>query len=253
MASHHLKKFDRNDQGRDFVVGDLHGSITKFNSLLEVIGFDKTKDRMFSVGDLADRGENSVACCMLLKEDWFFAVRGNHEQMLVNSVNTDLSDRIRDMWSGNFIMNGGKWWVELFSEDESKAIEIAAMFDSLPVFIEVDVGNERKVGIVHAEIQTFNWKEAIDEFNEMDFIDPDNSELWGRKIIRFVKENPGEIDNIGVEGIHAVVVGHTPVAQSFSIGNIIYADTKAYAPEGVLTCVEINGPEFKVYVSKPTE
>ena len=48
---------------------------------MELIGFDKTKDRMFSVGDLPDRGIDSYGTLQLLNESWFYPVLGNHEQM----------------------------------------------------------------------------------------------------------------------------------------------------------------------------
>jgi len=72
-----------NKLGRDFVVGDIHGHIDLFHEELSREGFDPIKDRVFSVGDLIDRGPDSLACLDLLNEPWFHAVRGNHEQMMI--------------------------------------------------------------------------------------------------------------------------------------------------------------------------
>lgn len=51
-----------NQNGRDFVVGDIHGHFAMLNELMEVVAFDRNVDRLFAVGDLIDRGPNSVRC-----------------------------------------------------------------------------------------------------------------------------------------------------------------------------------------------
>ena len=79
-----LKTFEANTSGRDFVVGDLHGSYSAFQNLLKGLDFDKTVDRMFSVGDLVDRGPDSVSCLSLIQEPWFNAVLANHEVAMIS-------------------------------------------------------------------------------------------------------------------------------------------------------------------------
>src|SRR3546814_7017992 len=78
------QRMPANTVGRDFIVGDMHGCLDLFQAQLDRIGFDPTKDRIFSVGDLADRGPDSMGCLRLLREPWFHAVRGNHEDMLLD-------------------------------------------------------------------------------------------------------------------------------------------------------------------------
>ncbi|WP_261986408.1 metallophosphoesterase, partial [Enterococcus faecium] len=51
-----VKHFGPNSIGRDFAVGDIHGCFSRLNSALNTIEFDPSKDRLFSVGDLVDRG-----------------------------------------------------------------------------------------------------------------------------------------------------------------------------------------------------
>ena len=69
-----------------FLVGDLHGEITKLNDKLVGVGFDKQQDLLVSVGDLVDRGEGIIACLNLVYEDWFTCVKGNHEELMISSV-----------------------------------------------------------------------------------------------------------------------------------------------------------------------
>lgn len=49
-----LQRFARNDDGRDWAVGDIHGCFTELQQGLDGIGFDATVDRLFSVGDLVE-------------------------------------------------------------------------------------------------------------------------------------------------------------------------------------------------------
>ncbi len=73
-----------NSAGRDLIVGDLHGHRALFELELERIAFDPSRDRVLSVGDLIDRGPDSLETLALIDEPWFHAVLGNHELMLLN-------------------------------------------------------------------------------------------------------------------------------------------------------------------------
>ncbi|MGC9207998.1 MULTISPECIES: metallophosphoesterase [Acidithiobacillus] len=76
-----------NLQGRDFIVGDLHGHPDVLYRLMDQVGFDVDTDRLFSVGDLVDRGPNSAAALDLLDAPWFYPVLGNHDAMLLATLN----------------------------------------------------------------------------------------------------------------------------------------------------------------------
>jgi len=78
-----LRILPANLQGRDFIVGDLHGMAGPLRRALAHVAFDTAADRLFSVGDLVDRGPESMACLRLLRQPWFHAVLGNHERMLL--------------------------------------------------------------------------------------------------------------------------------------------------------------------------
>ena len=56
------------------------------------------------MGDLIDRGPQSADCLGLLRCRWFRAVRGNHEQMALEALE---SGNMR-LWQ----MNGGDWYVK---------------------------------------------------------------------------------------------------------------------------------------------
>ena len=49
---------ERNRRGRDFVVGDIHGHFETMRHALAELKIDE-RDRVFSLGDLVDRGPDS--------------------------------------------------------------------------------------------------------------------------------------------------------------------------------------------------
>src|SRR5688572_28889490 len=122
-----------NSHGRDFVVGDLHGCRKEFFDLLEQADFDKTRDRMFSVGDLVDRGPDSLGCLELLCEPWFHAVMGNHERMMLDALRGDADG---ELW----MMNGGEWAAGLSIDEHQLLRDILDLVENLPIAIVVGEG-----------------------------------------------------------------------------------------------------------------
>lgn len=45
---------------RTIIVGDIHGCIDELNELIKTISYDKKTDRLILLGDLIDRGPDSV-------------------------------------------------------------------------------------------------------------------------------------------------------------------------------------------------
>jgi serine/threonine protein phosphatase 1 len=216
-----IKHFPINKVGNDYVVGDLHGCFTILQTGLNEINFDVNKDRLFSVGDLVDRGPESEESLDWLAKPWFHPVRGNHEQLAIDCAN-DIYD------PHNYNANGGAWFMEL-SPDRKKVY--AKAFSWLPIAIEVDTA-EGMVGIIHAEFPFKSWSDldiALKGPNSESFI---MQCIWGRdRINRWGKSI--------VEGIKEIIVGHTVVKESIYLGNVRYIDTGAVFGK-YLTIIRIN-------------
>jgi serine/threonine protein phosphatase 1 len=208
-----MQKFERNRVGLDYVVGDIHGCFDRLRIALDQVGFDKSKDRLFSVGDLVDRGPASLDAMDWLDQPWFFAVRGNHEQMAINFEKGHNH-------AFQYERNGGRWFINL---DAQSQFRIAQRFNELPYAIEVDTPNGT-FGIVHAEVPGNNWLRLRDPGKEEQEI-----ALWERD--RYMDD-----DQSLVEGIDRVYVGHTPVKRPVQLGNVFYIDTGAVFG-GALTIV----------------
>src|ERR1700761_989115 len=78
-----VQRYPRNDLGRDFVVGDVHGCFKRLRAELEARHFDPRRDRLFAVGDLVDRGPESEQVLEVVERYGIRSVRGNHEDAIV--------------------------------------------------------------------------------------------------------------------------------------------------------------------------
>jgi len=202
-----IRHFTRNGAGRDLVVGDVHGNFSKLRAALDAIKFNPAVDRLFSVGDLVDRGPESEDALDWLAQPWFHAVRGNHEQMAIDFA-------LGMLPNDHYVRNGGGWNV---SNPAPARRQFADAFEALPIAIEVETSNGL-VGIVHADCPFPRWQDieaALSGPNAESF---ESVMLWSRD--RFDHERRDT-----VEGVRAVVVGHTPLERCSSLGNTIYIDT----------------------------
>ena len=174
---------------------------------MDAVSFNEAKDRIFSVGDLVDRGQKSSEALEWIRKPWFHAVRGNHEQMCI--------DAARGIADGALhAVNGGLWFYSDLSEEQRQ--EFAEEFERLPIAIEIETGRGL-VGIVHAEGPGAEWSAFRSMSAELALL----RTLWGRDVIR------GRVPFSGVSGVVDVYVGHTPVADELVMGNVHYIDTGA--------------------------
>lgn len=199
------KIFERNWAGIDFIVGDIHGCFEQLNKILNRKQFDPKVDRVFSVGDLVDRGSQSELSLEYISKPWFHPVLGNHEKMAIMYFHGLINEDI-------YIYNGGEWFVKL---DQIKQYEFVQAFQELPYLIEVS-STRGKVGIVHAECPLDDWEElkhCEDESIKQKCI-------WGRDVVR------GEADG-NVRNVDIIFSGHTVVNKPVMVGNHCFIDTGA--------------------------
>jgi len=211
-----VKRFAVNTAGRDFAVGDIHGHFTRLQAALDAAGFDPAIDRLFSVGDLVDRGPESLDVDeWVLRKPWFHAVRGNHEQMTVDS---HAAGRTSDQCGMHFI-NGGQWFYGLSSVEQGC---YASILQDLPLVIEVETARGL-IGIVHADVPRGSWAEMIAALDGPAAEAEHTAAMlqWSRK--RITEENHG-----GVSGVRAVIVGHTPLRRPAILGNVYHIDTAGW-------------------------
>lgn len=217
----------RNTCGRDFVVGDLHGMFAVLERLLEAIHFEPAQDRLFSVGDLVDRGPDSPRALAYLDKPWFHAIRGNHEDILVKHCEAPDDHALYEQW----MRNGGSWW-----KDTTATVrrQLYHQLSRLPLAMEVDT-QRGLVGIVHADLPAeHDWPAFVAALKGGDG-QAILTALWSRqraKLWRIAARVPGVKD---------IYCGHTMVKTPRSAGNVHYIDTGACHPAfGQLTAVNLN-------------
>ncbi|MDO8954296.1 MAG: symmetrical bis(5'-nucleosyl)-tetraphosphatase [Gammaproteobacteria bacterium] len=68
-----------------YAIGDIQGCYIEFSELLEKIAFDPTKDQLWLVGDLVNRGPQSLQTLRLIRElgDSVISILGNHDLHLL--------------------------------------------------------------------------------------------------------------------------------------------------------------------------
>lgn len=199
-------RFEKNLLGKDYVVGDIHGCFSKLQAALDETGFNPEVDRLFSTGDLVDRGPESELAQEWLAKPWFHAVRGNHEEMAI-----EFAQGYLDAYSLSY--NGGAWLIAL---TQPERMYFADLFETLPLVIEVET-DSGKVGIIHAETPYAEWDYFV---NNVERCDVKNACIWGRERFHHKEDNP-------VTGVDRVFVGHTPTKQPLQLANIRYIDTGA--------------------------
>lgn len=207
-----IKKFDKNTEGRDFFVGDLHGCVELLEGELARIEFDYEKDRLFSVGDLVDRGPDNVGTLKLLTEPWFHAVIGNHEVMMVEHFQGAQTN-----WQHSY----GKW-INEEDYDPGEVFSLIALAEDLPLGIEVDT-DIGKIGIVHAEVPGLDWSRVANAvWTELTWGIKNDFDLsiWCRDVVLNGTTVP-------VDGIDVVIHGHTPM-KPHARGNRVYIDVGTF-------------------------
>lgn len=212
-----FKRYEFNATGKDYAVGDIHGCFSALQSELDRIKFDESKDRLFSVGDLVDRGPESDQALDWIEKPWFHPVRGNHDDYVVRHKTCDID---------NWIYNGGIWFQSLFDCEKQ---EFADAFSMLPHAIEVDT-KFGAIGIVHADPVVKDWSD-IESFCNLRR--QAERVMWSRD--RWEKR-----DSSGVSGISFVIVGHTPAQDLTALGNVIHIDTAGWHRSGRFTILDIN-------------
>ena len=92
------------DGHRLYVVGDVHGHLATFRALLHRLNLTP-EDRVVCLGDMIDRGPDSAGLVDLLRSHpQVICLKGNHEQMAVQSVQMDGTFEAWQPW----MKRGGK-------------------------------------------------------------------------------------------------------------------------------------------------
>jgi serine/threonine protein phosphatase 1 len=258
---HHLNPIvgylTENKEGRDFVVGDIHGMTSLLGKILKHVEFDKTKDRLISVGDLVDRGTDNFGALKLLDQPWFHAVLGNHEDLARYSMLLALKQQgldpeeyrkvdYQDLAEQKFlhIRNGGDW-INQPEFTNAFCLEYIRKISAMPLILVVGKDAPHRYHVVHSEILSWDGKLVTNEYidnlqHEADNVYGTQNFFWGRNM--FGNPNMYTAITTGVIGkpshprwqdfqsvdLAWTYCGHTPKDLPMIVGRQINLDTCAF-------------------------
>lgn len=217
----YVKHLPLNENGRDFVVGDLHGCKDQLFQALDHLKFDQSRDRVISVGDLVDRGPKSFETAELIYQPWFHCVRGNHEDMFIRAHLPTAQYDDSHLYNRHY----GAWTYQ-HSQDRLNALAID--LDALPFVIVVGKGTTNRYNVVHAELIQQGKGVSDHDVDNWTFDEEIlHSALWGRMLIGYESLRPpfsGGSYVADQTGLSTTFVGHTTLISLARIQNQVYLD-----------------------------
>ena len=147
-----------------YAIGDVQGCAGALRRLMDVVGFERARDRLWFVGDLVNRGPDSLATLRLVKElgDTAVAVLGNHDFHLlalaagqVKKHRSDTLDAVLDAPDRNDLLT----WLRqrpLLHVQDGWAMVHAGLLPQWSIATA-----QRLAGEVEAALRGENWREFL--------------------------------------------------------------------------------------------
>lgn len=174
---------------KTYVIGDIHGELDKFLSVLEQCNFDYENDRLISMGDLCDRGMKSREVVNeIIKMKHKVCIRGNHDAWFQEFLETG---RGYDMW----LRQGGYETLESYKEHPEDYGPHRDFYEAQKNFFV-----ENNICYVHGG---FDVTRYIDE--------QDSNELyWDRELVEKMMCCGKDIKLKHKDNFDLIFIGHTP-------------------------------------------
>lgn len=153
----HIVKPPSMTKNRRIVIGDVHGHYDTLIALLDAVS-PTSKDEIYFLGDLIDRGPKSAQVVDLVMRNNFYCLRGNHEEMLLDVVGTgEVSVDLYQSW----LYSGGHATVD--SYDSKIPQEHIDWIKGLPLYLDlgdywlVHAGVDPNVPLAQQNAEQFCW------------------------------------------------------------------------------------------------
>ena len=237
MPSARVPTFTANTDGRDFVVGDVHGCFRTLERALGELQFDPARDRLFGVGDLVNRGPHSNEAVDWLEQRFTAVTLGNHDRAALSWFEAKLrgSRKTNDDWKDALDPSDYPRWRTALSQMP------------LALTVETPYG---PVGVIHAEALEADWGRTVALLEAGSETDTDNALLGFEQYtpaIRRMKSQP-------VQGLRALVSGHFVVEEVKVTANRWKLDTGAgFEDRNQLSLLEINAPQLEAMTFEVAE
>lgn len=244
-------RYPRNERGRDFIVGDIHGCLGDLVQAMADVSFDPERDRLFSVGDLIDRGPESLGVLELAQEPWFHAVAGNHEEVAREALEMIVEASaggglcLPDEALRRIQLMGSEWLLNEIRRAPTGAdlFRVGRLLFSTkdwPLAIEIDTP-AGSVGIVHADPSNADWR-VVETLLTMGETPPmsANALVWGKGCLKRALAGNAAPSDMYCRGLWRLYSGHTPVgSRPIEYGNRVWIDSGAIHGIGQISLLEV--------------
>ena len=234
----------------DYVISDIHGAMDLWHKLVGTIDFKLTKkseeyfdDRLFVLGDIIDKGPDSVLLLFeLSRYSNVFAIAGNHEldflkvyEITQKKHATAEEIRFYDLYTAN---GGFKTLSDFFKLSNEKRNYILGYLRSLPLYYRVNTHNHKYI-LVHAGLGNFKSTKPMSHYTA--------DELTRYRVV----------DDEYLFRYKKVVCGHTPTLKKDNTpaevaykGSYICIDCGCSFPlrGGRLACLRLDDPMNPIYI-----
>jgi serine/threonine protein phosphatase 1 len=197
------------------VIGDVHGCYHTLKELVDKIKNKYPNIKIFCVGDLVDRGNNSFEVIEYVIAEKIHYTLGNHDYMFYSNMRDPFS-----LMAKSWNYNGAETTLTSYKDKLDKMDEHLDTIISAPLFYNLDDCFISHAGISKSIIDKLPQNFLSDDSNLTEVLSNDlfnqNSIIWAR----------GDLLNIG----KLQVVGHTHRKEVFfdKVSNALYIDTTAY-------------------------
>ena len=197
---------------------------------LSELRFDSRRDRLFGVGDLVNRGPHSEDALSWLEDRFHVVTLGNHERP------------IRDWFRAKVLgsRERAQGWLRKVNRADYERWYAALANIPLAVTIETTYG---AVGVIHAQVPDPNLDRTLD------MLSTGSRGVADIAVLGFETEDEEALARARpVEGLRALVHGHSPVKEVETTLNRWDIDTGAGHPAlNRLTLIVVNEPELRTW------
>lgn len=177
----------RQREPRVWCTSDVHGCYEEFKRLIAAIGLTSS-DTLYVIGDCVNKGPNSRGVIRhIMQRNNIFALRGNHEQLMLNAYRNEAS---ADFW----LRSGGIETLNSFGLDPDNIHRIPRMYinwlNTLPYFKQLTVEGKQFV-LSHAGVDLSSKNPYKTSPKNLSYI------LWNRTVRNKSRDT-------------TLVIGHTP-------------------------------------------
>ena len=142
---------------KTLVIGDIHGCLSTLQALIAKAG---PVEQIISVGDLIDRGPDSLGVVKYCIDNNIQVCLGNHEFMALEAISKyigpDYPYKRMDLLDSDWFANGGSGVFDSCSKEDLQFM--LDYFKSLPIYIKTDyTHNELPVVVSHTCLNNYAY------------------------------------------------------------------------------------------------